>query len=211
MTDEVNMADFSTAYFATSIEFQRVTPFENFKQFVSQNPMLTSYEMLFFEKVENMSERRGMAQVSLQSAEGVVDVNFELSFQVGSWKIIGMEIGKFREGDFSETFAKVTKLIEDQLIAIRRGNATKAYSEFLSKKYQKEFPLEAYEHYIVENDYLKHVANPKFYKASFKLTQGSLEGSFNTDDGESLQAKYQLVNEEGEWKLSQPQKMVSYL
>lgn len=92
-------------------------------------------------------------------------------------------------------------VVEDQLVLLREHRLSQAYYEYTSKQFQETTTLEAFRTFISLYPVLSH--NEKFvYDSSWQeQSRGIVSGDLVSKDLHEMKAEYQLVKENGQWKI----------
>jgi hypothetical protein len=93
-------------------------------------------------------------------------------------------------------------VVRDQLTAIRINDPSKAYYAYTTKGFRKSFSLEDFKNMIRR---FKVFYQNKSFKAEDAAFEGTtivkLTGKILAADGEAMNAKFDVVLEDGEWKI----------
>ncbi len=100
---------------------------------------------------------------------------------------------------FSATSGLITS-VEGQLIAIRAGDISKAYS-YTSSDFQKSTSLEDFKKFLEKAPALTNNKSVSFPSRSFKNNQGAVTATLVSKDGKETTVEYELVKENNEWKV----------
>lgn len=90
--------------------------------------------------------------------------------------------------------------IERQLAALKAGDMQAAYEE-TSEAFRQATPLDAFTTFVGNHPILKDAASHSFPNRSFENDQGTISGSLTSSSGGVVPAKYDLVKENGVWKI----------
>lgn len=90
--------------------------------------------------------------------------------------------------------------INNQLDALRAGDINKAYS-YTSTVYQHNIPIEDFKKFIIKWPVLKNYEHVRFDKRFINDRAGVIGGTLTTKDGTELSIIYQLIYEQGQWKI----------
>lgn len=93
------------------------------------------------------------------------------------------------------------KTVEDQLTTLHAKDVTKAYYLFTSQDFQKATPLETFREFV--NDHPAFINNKTFEINTIHTydDKRTLTGKIKSTDGEVLPVEYQLIKEDGTWKI----------
>ncbi|MBX3576591.1 MAG: DUF4864 domain-containing protein [Rhizobiaceae bacterium] len=90
--------------------------------------------------------------------------------------------------------------VERQLAAMKAGNMEAAYAE-TSEAFQQATPMDAFIAFVDQNPILKDTASHSFTNRSINNGIGVLEGQLTSSTGGVVPVAYQLVKENGVWKI----------
>ena len=90
--------------------------------------------------------------------------------------------------------------IDRQIAALKAGDMAAAYAE-TSQAFRQATPLESFVSFVDIYPILKDVASRSFSSRSFKNELGSVEGTLTSSSGGVVPVTYQLVKEQGAWKI----------
>ncbi|MBS0286634.1 MAG: DUF4864 domain-containing protein [Proteobacteria bacterium] len=94
----------------------------------------------------------------------------------------------------------VANTVKDQLSAIRSGDYTKAYS-YTSTEFQKNTSVDEFKKFIETIPALKDNQSLSINDRSFQNENGSVKGTITSKDGMTIPIEYQLIKENGTWKI----------
>ncbi len=94
----------------------------------------------------------------------------------------------------------VAEAVKNQLTAIREGDYAKAYS-YTSTEFQKNTSLDEFKMFIDNVPALKNNERISINNRSFENDKGEVKGSIHSKDGIITPIEYQLIKENGEWKI----------
>lgn len=100
-----------------------------------------------------------------------------------------------------EKYSLLLPVIEGQLKAIREGNIDKAYQEYTSADFRKVTSLEQFKELISQYAVLAKNKTFQFQSLYFEEHIGTFQGALVSTDGDALQTEYDLVEEQGKWKI----------
>jgi len=92
-------------------------------------------------------------------------------------------------------------VINGQLEALRKGSTEKAYQDFTSRKFRKTTSLEQFNQLV--DKYQALSKNRLYQYNSFYVEDGiaTFEGNLISEEGESLATEFDLIEENGSWKI----------
>ncbi len=92
------------------------------------------------------------------------------------------------------------KVVEEQLVCLRRGDLEGAYL-LTSLGFRKATNLEAFKSFVMRNSTLAQNKKASFSNREIKNDMGILQGTLTASDGAQAPVQYQLVKENGAWKI----------
>lgn len=193
----------SEAYYTyTSEEFQAQTSFENFQEFLKENPIFfdnTSVQVS--DKVIEL-DRSSFLILFYIGSEEKNEAIYNLIKEKNGWKILGIEVIEHEESpsvDSSMTSELITP-IEMQLSAFQKHDLLGAYTDLVSKQFQTNTPFDKFKTYVLQNAILTDFKNYDFKEHFIEGSQGIVTVVLNPD-AESILVKYKLIRENDEWKI----------
>ncbi|MBS4167736.1 DUF4864 domain-containing protein [Parachlamydia sp. AcF125] len=100
-----------------------------------------------------------------------------------------------------EASKELTETVEKQLEALRTHQVTEAYYSFTSKEFQNTIGLEKFREFIQHYPSFYENKTVNFYESTFGNNLLTLKGVLISQDNRQLNVEYQLVDEEGTWKI----------
>ncbi|HEX4044964.1 MAG TPA: DUF4864 domain-containing protein, partial [Gammaproteobacteria bacterium] len=94
----------------------------------------------------------------------------------------------------------MTRVVDRQLIAIKKGNMPRAYG-YASQAFQQATSLAQFEKFIEDHSILKEIIRTHFTSKEVTGDAGVLRGTLYAQDGTVIPVMYRLVKEEGRWKI----------
>lgn len=94
----------------------------------------------------------------------------------------------------------LTDVINDQLVALRSGDVSKAYS-YTSKDFQNVTSLPDFEKFVEHYPALKNNDKANFTSKEITEDTGTVKGTLHSKEGASTPVEYRLIKENGEWKI----------
>ncbi len=95
----------------------------------------------------------------------------------------------------------ITKVVQNQLQAIRQGKIEQAYYAYTASQFQQETTLAEFKGLISGQPALLKNKKASFSERKVEGSQGFLKGTLTAEDGTSLPVEYRLVKENDEWKI----------
>lgn len=98
------------------------------------------------------------------------------------------------------TTKDLVNVVDGQLAALQSGQIEKAYS-YTSKDFQHIISIEGYKKYIEESPALLNNASSSFRDRQIINNNGFLAGTLTAKDGTITPVVFQLIKENGQWKI----------
>lgn len=92
-------------------------------------------------------------------------------------------------------------LIENQLAALREGDVDKAYFLYTSLEFKKTTSLKQFKQFIGSSRVFSENKSFHFNSVNFEKAIATFEGTLISKEGEALQTEYDLIQEDGKWKI----------
>jgi len=195
--------DPSAAYVnLVSKDFKKETPFDKFKAFVMEYPLLSKF-LRYDYKEHYLTKDRGVATVILNPESDALPIEYRLIQEDGKWKILFMRLllpnKNVSIGGKLDTLSMIST-VEQAMETIRDKDFERAYYKFLSKKLQQETPLDTFrkfsEQYPILTNYTSlNVKEPYLEEEIGRVT---LELQNNN---QSTEVEFALEDQQGEWKI----------
>jgi ABC-type transporter MlaC component len=93
------------------------------------------------------------------------------------------------------------EVIEGQLDALRKGNSSKAYTKFTSSEFRKITSQQQFQQFVKNFSVLSANRSVKFNSVNFEKSIATFEATLISQNGDTLDVEYDLVNENGKWKI----------
>jgi len=90
---------------------------------------------------------------------------------------------------------------QNQLMAIRNNHLTEAYYGYTSHEFQKALTLEGFRDFVHTYPPLLRSEKVTFNEIGIKGNLAKLTGFITTHENQKIQIEYQLVKEDGKWKV----------
>lgn len=201
----------------TSLPFKRTTSLEEFTSFVNKFP---AYRQNTKREIQERTLQNGMGKlkVALYGLGGVTILEYTVGQEKGIWKVWGVQIvssppistlfsgaaqqlqpSSFRPFNSED----LLKVIEEQLEALKKGDIAKAYYSSSSKQFQAATPLQEFEKFVKSTPILTEKHGENFSKLIFNNNIASFSGILTAEDGKQYPIEYDLIDEEGKWKILQ--------
>ena len=91
--------------------------------------------------------------------------------------------------------------IQKQLEALRAFDPSKAYYAFTTKSFQKEIPLDTFKQFVKKYAVLFRNKSFTLEGMSFSGIVATVKGKLTATDGHTSNAEYDLIQEDGAWKI----------
>jgi hypothetical protein len=88
----------------------------------------------------------------------------------------------------------------EQLSALKSGNIESAYN-MTSKAFQQTTSMDNYKSFVEKYPILKNYKSVSFTERKIENGSGYLAGIIESADGSQMKIEYQLVKEDGKWKI----------
>lgn len=210
--DNLHLGQIKAAYETTAKEFQESTSIEAFNDFIAHYPAFTGRDLVDI-KNGQIEDGVGRMHVNLHDERGMTVVQFRLGFENGEWKIWGVQVLEQpnhestvelkkkveEEGAFAR---KLQNMIQKHLDDLRYQNIPAAYSA-MSERYRIKNSLDDFDDYILRHPEFAFNRSSQFYRIALDKRRVSLRGEITSFDYDKYFVKYDLVKENGEWKIDQ--------
>ena len=207
--DNLHLGQIQAAYETTAKEFQETTSIEAFSDFISHYPAFTKRDLVDI-KNGQIEDGVGRMHVNLHDERGMTVVQFRLGFENGEWKIWGVQVleqpnhestveekSKSEEGAFAR---KLQSIVQRHLDDLRYQNITAAYAA-MSERYRIKNSLDDFDDYILRHPEFAFNRTSQFHRIALDKRKVSLRGHITSFDYENYLVKYDLVKENGDWKI----------
>lgn len=203
--------DIKKAYEAyTSQDFRKITSFAAFEDFINRYPLLKNYQKIDIRKPE-IKKDTGSVKADLEMNQNKSTLEFLFGHENGQWKIWGIQVLKKNEEPANLTTDSAASkefdskdleiVIEDQLKTIRDKKPADAYHQYTSKDFQNATTLEDFESFINNQPAFSQNQKIVFNQLTFNNNIANYSGSLVTRNDKEYQVEYDLINENGKWKI----------
>ncbi len=179
-------------------DFETHFPFEKFKAFVLQNPILTSYHQYDY-KEHYTNEDKGIVTVILNPDHEAVLINYAMVKEDGKWKIQQMRILTPVAKD-SQDSLKMIAVVREQIEALQNKKVDEAYSKYIAKALQKETSLNDFRNYIKNYPAFTDHRRINITDPYIENGIGRLVVELENEKGITV-VEYAVAQEEGQWKI----------
>lgn len=204
----LNVGDFHKAYSeGTSPEFKKVSSYDQFKEFLNQFPVLTSFinhELLDV----NVSGNEANVKVKFSSPEFQSIIDYSMIKEGNQWLINGIQMSSQENalhtvpGFNSE---ELLKPLHAEMKSLKEKDFKKAYEGYTSKAFQKATSFEDFENFMKNYDIFSDNKIADFYKLTFNNNVGLYTAHLTSNNGQSKEVEFALIKEDGYWKILQIQ------
>jgi hypothetical protein len=188
-------------YDFTSKEFQSSTSLEAFREFINSYPVLAKHKKFILEKKAIYEKEGSIKGVLISENLHEMDVEYRLVKEGHSWKIQSLRLNESLRNDPPDTssLALIHK-VDGQLKALRDKDATEAYYGFVSKDFQNETSLDAFQKFVQSHSILSLYKGVEYKARKIINDEGFVNLILNSDHGDFF-LEYKLVRENGDWKI----------
>lgn len=200
------------AYYAyTSKAFQESAPLERFLDFIDTFPAFIHHQSIRFID-RNAEGERGSLQALLFTAPGIeIPVHYQLVKEEGSWKIDSISLDdrhsihaiKNRQNTLANPFdsTPLKTTIQGLMQAIQKRELRKGYDIYSSKDFKLNTSFQEFEQFVRDNPSFSDYTSFKLNNLSFDNNIATFSGTLTTKDGTTYPVEYDLIEEEGAWKI----------
>lgn len=93
------------------------------------------------------------------------------------------------------------EIIEHLMADLRNKKISEAYADLTSKEFQKTTPLESFKQLVNDYDVLSQNKYFQYQSFYFENNIATFQGLLISKNGVAVQAEFDLVKEEGKWKI----------
>jgi hypothetical protein len=199
--DDLRSNNTEKAYDSVSGEFRNATSLDKFKEFVSVYPELTQYQSVKFGDATQEGDLR-LVKVILGTSKGDSNVDYRLINDGSGWKIWGINIVNTPNHPpiTADDKNDVSRVIDDQLKALKDKDLSKAYYPLTSRDFEKATTFDQFVDFIntyhIFNDYTSYKIIDAVQEGDLRLVRVALNIDTNVTE-----VDYRLVQEDGKWKI----------
>ncbi|GAB4234308.1 MAG: hypothetical protein Tsb0021_13550 [Chlamydiales bacterium] len=211
--------DYSKAYYEyTSKNYQKKHSFEQFKNFVRINPLLSqNAEIIVYD--HHLNNGTGTLTVSLQSEQGDLSSAIYLlemdnsEWKIGEIEILGYGASRGTEDDLRDIamtqinqqnltpeIQEMINIIQKQLEALQEKDLNRAYEQYSSRQFKEGTSFVAFENFIRNFPELIEHTSATFNRAHIEGNRGSVTATMITPQG-SYPIEYIMIDQDGSWKV----------
>lgn len=195
-------------YDTLSKQYSEKMPWDQFDSFVKGHPIFFQYKSVNYEAIQRSGDK-ATVNARLESRKDQVVVSYELVQEEGKWKIAGMQLQgnesakEVDQAKKDEVFDSkpLETVIKAQMEQIRQKNFMKAYEDYTSKDFQKSTTIKEFEGFIKDNTSFSENSSVELDDISFDNNVATMAGILKSRDGKVYPVEYDLVQENGVWKI----------
>lgn len=190
------------AYYSTSSQFQKNTSYDQFHQFVTAFPILSSHISAEF-VANRIEEHVGKTEVALYTPNRKTLMEYTLAAEDGKWRVMGMDVLEETEiltDEQDVDSEELIRVVESHLLALRSLDFSAAYQAYTAKSFQDKVSYSDFLEFIRENPEFVRAHSFDFDQLKFEEGVGLLSGTLRSSD-ELVQVEYQMVHEGNSWKI----------
>jgi len=195
----------------TSHSFQQAASLERFLDFVDHYPALTYHSSVRFIDRNAEGDRGSLQALLMTTANIEIPVHYSLIKENGQWKIDSIRLddagpeafSKIAQTENGNAFdsAPLKATIEGMMDAIRKNQLRMAYETYSANEFKKNTSIQEFEQFIQENDSFSGNGSLQLNKLSFDNNVATFFGTLTTTAGKIYPVEYDLVEEDGSWKV----------
>lgn len=195
----------------TSKSFQQAASLGQFLDFVDHYPALVHHTSVRFID-RNAEGDRGSLQALILTAHNMeIPVHYSLIKENGEWKIDSIKLddagpeasSKAAQTDKAHVFnsAPLIAAIEGMMEAIQKNQLKTAYEVYSAKDFKKNTSFKEFEQFLQDNDSFSEHVSLELGDLSFDNNVATFSGILTTTTGKIYPVEYDLVEEDGNWKI----------
>lgn len=96
---------------------------------------------------------------------------------------------------------QLIQVIEDQLALLRQGSIERAYQEYTSSEFRKATLFDQFKKFVTNYPVFSKNQSFQFHAMNFQAHVATVQGALISKSGDILQAEYDLIKEDGKWKI----------
>lgn len=96
---------------------------------------------------------------------------------------------------------QIVEIFQKQLQVIKEGDISRAYRDYTSKEFRESTSEEGFQSFINNFEVLSKNKSLKIHALFFENNIGTLQGTLLSDSGECLSIDYDVIEENGQWKI----------
>lgn len=202
----ISSGDLKKAYDSTASGFKLVTPYADFVNYVERFPLFMKGQ--FKVTKQYFDKGVGKLQVELTDGNRSILVEYTLSQENEKWKVMGMQIledamqvakPQSVEEEFDASF--LTNTINGQLLNIRKQEFYTAYKNYTAQQFRESTPFQQFAKFLHQNVIFSDNQSAEFENLMFNNNIATIRGVLRAKNGDTGLVEYNLIKEEGEWKI----------
>jgi hypothetical protein len=209
--DAIKEDKLTEAYYSyTSKTFQEATPLTSFREFIEEYPIFSNHKSVRFID-RNTSNEAGTLHAMIMNEDGKeIPVLYQLVKEEDRWLINGIKLDdtnpeeEYEYQSASELEFDSTPLksaVYSIMSEIRTGNLKKAYEDHTSSDFRTTTTFHDFENFIKENPSFSQNQTVELDDLTFDNNIASITGTLKDAESKKYSAEYNLVEENGQWKI----------
>jgi len=189
-------------YKYTAKSFQETTSLENFREFINSYPVLKDNRSFILNEKDIENSIGSLTGKLISNDEEAMNVAYQLMKEGGRWKIVSIRLKERMENDpISLTLTQdLLTPIDAQLKILKNRDISSAYYGFASQEFQKNTPIKKFQLFVKNYPIFFNYDHIEYQKRSIENNIGNVQLVL-TEDDESYPIDYQLIKEDGKWKI----------
>lgn len=200
--DAIEENRLTEAYYAfTSKDFQSATPLDRFKKFLLSFPILTKPHTVVLEP----QGTPGKVKALIKTDQNELMFLYTLQQQDKKWKIQKIEtVGQEEQGpDFDASI--FLEPVKNHIEKLKENNIEKAYHEYTAGAFQEATSLKEFTEFVKDFPIFSESVKVDYKNLTFNNNVGTYEVLMTGANGTIYDLKYDLIAENGVWKILQIQ------
>jgi hypothetical protein len=207
--DAVKEKHFTQAYYEyTSKDFQNSTNLETFREFMNTHSVFSQNVSIKFTKPKEKGNQADLHVILTAKDGSKSDVQYKIEKEENTWKILNLQLVEAsKEVSGSEITTATEELIapvEKQLKALKNQDIIGSFEGIVSKDFKKNTPLEQFKTFVKNYPILTQFKTFSYQSHSIENNMGNIIVILNPEE-EHIPLDYELVMEDGQWKILQLQ------
>lgn len=95
----------------------------------------------------------------------------------------------------------IVEVVDEQLATLKTHDITKAYYAYTAHKFQQTTSLEQFKAFVKAYPELSNIQSTHFSERAIKEGVSTIKGTLTSANGVKIPIEYQLIKEEGKWKI----------
>lgn len=194
---------FEKAYKETvSKEYAEKMSEDDFENYIKAHPIVMQFTAAHYDKMSS-KDNSGEVSVILESAQGNATLNYSIIKENGQWKINDLKItdgsSTSQEAPFDET--PLRDAIKAEFDLIKQKDYKTAYDKYTSKQFKKDTSYKQFEEFVKDHSPFYDNKSIDFGHLTFDNNTAILSAKVTSSTGENHFLVFNLVQEEGQWKI----------